>query len=82
VDLRSGAYANLARLPKAVTVRVVTEVGTTISHFNKAYKGRLARVLGTARSEPSTVTGLIRVARNAGLDMRRTGDNTVDLRAE
>jgi hypothetical protein len=87
VDLRSGTYANLARLPNAVTVRVVTATGTTVSptrntHSNKAYKGRLARVLGTARSEPGTITGLIRVARNAGLDVRRTGDNSVELRTD
>ncbi len=87
VDLRSGTYANLARLPGAVTVRVVTATGTTISpirntHSNKAYKGQLARILGTARSEPNTITGLIRVARNAGLDVRRTSDNSVELRAE
>jgi len=82
VDLRSGTYANLARLPDAITVRVVTATGTTISHFNKAYKGRLARVLGTASSEPGTVTGLIRVVRNAGLDVRRTSDNAVELRTE
>ena len=82
VDLRSGTYAHLARLPNAVAVHVVTATGTTVSHFNKAHKGRLARVLATARTEPSTVTGLVRVARNAGLDVRRTSDNTLDLRAD
>ncbi|HEY0807991.1 MAG TPA: peroxide stress protein YaaA, partial [Pseudonocardiaceae bacterium] len=82
VDLRSGTYAHLARLPNAVAVHVVTATGTTVSHFNKAQKGRLARVLATARTEPGTVTGLVRVARNAGLDVRRTGDNTLDLRAD
>jgi hypothetical protein len=82
VDLRSGTYAHLARLPNAIAVQVVTAAGTTISHFNKAYKGRLARVLATARTEPSTITGLVRIARNAGLDVRRTSDNALDLRAE
>ncbi|HEX4705376.1 MAG TPA: peroxide stress protein YaaA [Pseudonocardiaceae bacterium] len=82
VDLRSGTYATLARLPDAVEVRVVTEVGgrrTTVSHFNKAYKGRLARVLVTARTEPTTVTGLIRIARNAGISIERSGDRVLDL---
>ena len=32
--------------------------------------------------EPGTVTGLIRIARNAGLDVRRTSDNAVELRTE
>ena len=48
VDLRSGAYAQLARVPKAVEVRVLREVDgqrTTVSHDNKWTKGRLARAL-------------------------------------
>ena len=48
VDLRSGAYASLARVPSAVTVRVLRESGgrrTVVSHDNKHTKGRLARVL-------------------------------------
>ena len=48
VDLRSGAYAALARVPAAVQVRVLREVAggrTTVSHDNKWTKGRLARVL-------------------------------------
>ena len=48
VDLRSGAYAALARVPDAVQVRVLREHAgrrTTVSHDNKSTKGRLARVL-------------------------------------
>ena len=48
VDLRSTAYAGLARLPGAVTVRVLREQDgrrSVVSHDNKATKGRLARVL-------------------------------------
>ena len=48
VDLRSGAYAALARVPRAVTVRVLREHDgrrTVVSHDNKHTKGRLARVL-------------------------------------
>jgi hypothetical protein len=69
-------------LPHAVTVRVVTESTgrrTTVSHFNKAAKGRLARALVSTRSEPATVTGLVRVARSAGLHLERTGDLALDL---
>lgn len=48
VDLRSGAYAQLARVPRAVEVRVLREADgrrTTVSHDNKWTKGRLARAL-------------------------------------
>jgi cytoplasmic iron level regulating protein YaaA (DUF328/UPF0246 family) len=48
VDLRSGAYAGLARVPGAVEVRVLREAGgkrTVVSHDNKWTKGRLARQL-------------------------------------
>jgi hypothetical protein len=82
VDLRSGTYAALAKLPDAITVRVVTVAGAPISHFNKAAKGRLARVLGTARTEPTSVTGLLRIARNAGITIARSSDNVLDLVAE
>lgn len=48
VDLRSGAYAGLARVPEAVQVRVLREVDgrrSVVSHDNKWTKGRLARLL-------------------------------------
>jgi uncharacterized protein len=48
VDLRSGAYAALARTPQAVAVRVLREAAgrrTVVSHDNKWTKGRLARAL-------------------------------------
>ncbi len=55
VDLRSGPYAALARVPHAVQVRVLRETGgqrTVVSHDNKWTKGLLARALceGGARS--------------------------------
>jgi cytoplasmic iron level regulating protein YaaA (DUF328/UPF0246 family) len=79
VDLRSGAYAALARVPGAVTVRVVTVAGTTVSHHNKAYKGKLAAALATAPREPSTVEGLIGIAAKAGITLRRTSDLELSL---
>ena len=48
VDLRSGAYAALARVQGATTVRVLRETGgrrTVVSHDNKSTKGLLARLL-------------------------------------
>src|SRR5690606_9660585 len=54
VDLRSAPYAGLARIPDAITVRVVDgERQVAISHHNKAYKGRLARALATAPQAPT-----------------------------
>ncbi|QUQ71590.1 peroxide stress protein YaaA [Kutzneria sp. CA-103260] len=79
VDMRSGAYAALARVPAAVVVKVIMPNGKTVSHHNKAYKGRLARVLATAQREPSTVAGLVRTGTAAGLIIRQTGDRAVDL---
>ncbi len=79
VDLRSGAYAVLARIPCSVTVRVVTATGRTISHHNKAYKGKLAATLAKGTREPSTVEGLLTAASKAGFDVRRTGDHEIDL---
>jgi cytoplasmic iron level regulating protein YaaA (DUF328/UPF0246 family) len=48
VDLRSGAYAQLARVPGAIEVRVLRDVDgvrSVVSHDNKWTKGRLARAL-------------------------------------
>jgi cytoplasmic iron level regulating protein YaaA (DUF328/UPF0246 family) len=86
VDLRSGTYAALARIPGSVTVRVVTEVSpgvrTTVSHFNKAYKGKLAAVLARAPRDPSTVDGLVRVISRAGMAIERTGEHELELLTE
>jgi cytoplasmic iron level regulating protein YaaA (DUF328/UPF0246 family) len=83
VDLRSGTYATLARIPNAVIVRVVSEDGRgvrkAVSHHNKAHKGLLARALSTSRTEPKNITGLVKAAKAAGLRMERTGAQNVDL---
>jgi cytoplasmic iron level regulating protein YaaA (DUF328/UPF0246 family) len=83
VDLRSGTYAALARIPDAVTVRVVTLDATgrrkTVSHHNKAYKGKLAAVLAKAPREPSTVEGLITVVSRVGMAIERTGERELEL---
>jgi uncharacterized protein len=83
VDLRSGAYAALASCPGAVTVRVLCADGQgrhrTVSHHNKAHKGRLARLLATAPQEPADADGVARIARRSGLRTTRTGEHAVDL---
>lgn len=83
VDLRSGPYSSLARVPGAVVVRVVTEDGSgrrnAVSHFNKAHKGRLAHALVASRAEPGDLKGLVRVAAKAGFRLEPTGERAADL---
>jgi len=71
VDLRSGAYADLAPVPGAVTVQVLSErpdgTRAVVSHFNKAHKGRLARLLATTTAEPDSVVRLRALLRRSGL---------------
>ncbi|MEV0463020.1 peroxide stress protein YaaA [Nocardia tengchongensis] len=71
VDLRSGTYQNLGRIPGAITATVLTErpdgKRTVVSHFNKHHKGLLARALVLTRTEPSTIDALARVSEKAGL---------------
>lgn len=71
VDLRSGTYQQLGRIPGAVTATVLTErpdgTRTVVSHFNKHHKGLLARALVCGRGEPTDIRGLARVAEKAGL---------------
>ncbi len=75
VDLRSGSYAALGKVPGAVTVDVVAEHSdgrrSTVSHFNKAHKGRLARALAGSRAEPGDATAVAAVARRAGMRVER-----------
>ena len=79
VDLRSGSYAGLGRLPDAVQVDVVSERGdgtrAVVSHFNKAHKGRLARVLASSRSEPGDAAAVATIARRAGMRVERKGNS-------
>ena len=81
VDLRSGSYAALGRLPGAVDVDVVAEHPdgrrTVVSHFNKAHKGRLARVLASSRSEPADAAAVAALARRAGMRVERKGNQIV-----
>lgn len=81
VDLRSGSYAALGRLPGAVDVDVIAEHGdgrrSVVSHFNKAHKGRLARALASSRAEPDDAAGVATLARRAGLRVERKGNSLV-----
>ncbi len=78
VDLRSGSYAGLGRLPGAVRVDVVSERAdghrSVVSHFNKAHKGRLARALVSSRADPDSAAKVAAVARKAGMRVERAGN--------
>ena len=71
VDLRSGGYAALGKVPGAVTATVVTEKPdgsrAVVSHFNKHHKGLLARALVVTRAEPGDAKAVVKVAEKAGL---------------
>lgn len=78
VDLRSGSYEALGRIPGAVHVDVVAEYPdgrrTVVSHFNKAHKGRLARALAGTRAEPADAAAVASFARRAGMRVVRKGN--------
>ena len=78
VDLRSGAYQQLGRVPGAVTVRVEKD-GKVVSHFNKHYKGELARVLATAPDPAESVADLMDIAAAAGLHISPTSATELTL---
>lgn len=73
VDMRSGAYQQLGPVPGAVTVRVesVLDDGSrkVVSHFNKHYKGELARILATAPDAATVndIAGVAAIADAAGM---------------
>lgn len=77
VDLRSGSYSALGRMRGAVTVDVLAEHAdgrrTTVSHSNKAHKGRLARLLATTRADPGDAATVAALARRAGHRVERRG---------
>lgn len=68
VDLRSGTYMNLGKVPGAVTATVLTAGGKVVSHFNKHHKGLLARALAEAGAGVDSLGAAVAAARAAGLD--------------
>jgi cytoplasmic iron level regulating protein YaaA (DUF328/UPF0246 family) len=79
VDLRSGAYAALARSPQAVQVRVLRETGgrrSVVSHDNKHTKGLLARALCEAGAE--TAADVAEIGRSVA-DVVEVDGRRVDL---
>ena len=83
VDLRSGSYAALGRVPGAVTVTVLNErpdgSRTVVSHFNKSHKGQVARLLAGSRAEPSDARGVATLLRRAGMHIEASGPSGATL---
>ncbi|MGV0408418.1 peroxide stress protein YaaA [Corynebacterium resistens] len=79
VDLRSGTYQQLGKLPGAITVRVESEQTDgsrkVVSHFNKHYKGLVARELATCGSTPRAINDIASILANAGMRVELPGDS-------
>lgn len=75
LDLRSEAYVGLGPVPDAVPsayVRVVTETGRALNHFNKKAKGEFVRALALSRPRARTRAGLLAWATDQGVTLRET----------
>ena len=83
VDLRSGTYQQLGRLKTAITVRVesVQPDGSrkVVSHFNKHYKGELARVLALSEQDSTSIDEVAAIARAAGMTVEITSPTALTL---
>ena len=83
VDLRSGTYQQLGRLKTAITVRVesVQPDGSrkVVSHFNKHYKGELARVLALSEQDPISIDEVAAIARAASMTVEITSPTALTL---
>lgn len=71
VDMLSSPYASMVALPPAAVTVKVWQDGpsgqrTAVSHFNKATKGQIARVLATSPVAPRGPAELVEVLRDAG----------------
>lgn len=80
LDLRSGNYQALGKVSRAVTVRVETPDGKVVSHFNKHYKGLLARELAATKAE--TAKDVAELAQAAGLNVAVTSPTALTMVVE
>ena len=81
IDMRSGTYQQLGKLKDVATVRVETvqEDGSrkVVSHFNKHYKGELARVLALSGERVSSLKDAASIAQEAGMSTELRGTELV-----
>jgi cytoplasmic iron level regulating protein YaaA (DUF328/UPF0246 family) len=77
LDLRSESYVALgpvAGVVRSAYVRVVTETGRALNHFNKKAKGEFVRALATTRPRASSPRSLISWAAGNGIRLREAQD--------
>lgn len=83
LDLRSEAYVGLGPVPDGVPsayVRVVTDQGRALNHFNKKSKGLLVRALAEDRPRVGSVRSLRAWAESRDLELREgTAPGTLEL---
>ncbi|MDL9936295.1 peroxide stress protein YaaA [Gordonia sp. ABSL1-1] len=83
VDLRSGVYHQLGPVRGAVTATVVTEAADgsrkVVSHFNKHYKGLMARELVRTRRTVRDINGLAAVLADAGQRVEIAGERQITV---
>lgn len=83
LDLRSEAYVALGPIPASVPsvyVRVVTEHGRALNHFNKRAKGELVRALAEQKPRVRTLAALVEWASSQDIEFRSAEKpGTVDL---
>ncbi|HIW95608.1 MAG TPA: peroxide stress protein YaaA [Candidatus Corynebacterium gallistercoris] len=85
IDLRSGTYQQLGKVPSAVTVRVeaVQQDGSrkVVSHFNKHYKGLLARTWAEyfVGATAPQIPDLIAAAEQAGYRLEHKGGSELTM---
>ena len=80
LDLRSEAYVALGPVPETVAgayVRVVTEAGRALNHFNKRSKGLLVREMARQLIVAETVGELRTRCEQIGFSLRETPDARV-----
>jgi len=80
LDLRSEAYVSLGAVPATVPsvyMRVVTDQGRALNHFNKKAKGELVRALSEDRPRVRTLHGLHAWAQARGIVIRSVDDSRV-----
>ncbi|MGO4678945.1 YaaA family protein [Microbacterium sp. 2MCAF23] len=80
LDLRSEAYVDLGPVPEGLPsayVRVVTEQGKALNHFNKHAKGDFVRRLAQERPKIASRRTLLNWAERSGVPLRETSEHGV-----
>ncbi|WP_072313042.1 YaaA family protein [Agrococcus sp. Marseille-P2731] len=72
LDLRSKAYAQLAPVPGAVPIEIVSPEGKALNHWNKAGKGALVRSLARAGARVGSADALVAWAASVEVPLVRS----------